>query len=193
MINMDKSESEELIDRIASHYAEILHLIGEDVSRDGLKDTPRRAAKALLYVTRGYRQDVDTVIHNAMFDAPGGDIVIVRDIEFYSLCEHHILPFFGTVNVGYIPGAKIVGLSKIARIVDMFARRLQVQERFADQLCDTLFDKLGAKGVIVECKARHLCMQMRGVEKQSSSTVAVASRGVFSESPELRKEFFSQL
>lgn len=190
---MDNSGSEELVGRIAEHYAEILRLIGEDVGRDGLKDTPIRAAKALLYVTRGYRQNVDAVIHNAMFDAPGGDMVIVRDIEFYSLCEHHILPFFGTVSVGYIPGKKIVGLSKVARIVDMFARRLQVQERFADQLCDTLYGKLGARGVIVECKARHLCMQMRGVEKQLSSTVSVASRGVFADSKELRTEFFSQL
>lgn len=190
---MSNSESDELVAKIATHYAEIIRLIGEDVNRDGLKDTPLRAAKALLYMTRGYHQDIDSVIHNAMFDAPGGDMVVVRDIEFYSLCEHHILPFFGTVSVGYIPGKKIVGLSKVARIVDMFARRLQVQERFVDQLCDVLFSKLGARGVIVNCRARHLCMQMRGVEKQSSSTVTIASRGLFSESQSLRKEFFSQL
>lgn len=187
------ADSDKIIKEIASHYEAIIRLIGEDVEREGLKDTPVRAAKALYYVTRGYRQDVDSVIHNAMFEAPGNDMVIVRDIEFYSLCEHHILPFFGTVSVGYVPGAKIVGLSKIARIVDLFARRLQVQERFAEQLCDTLYDKLGAQGVIVSCRARHLCMQMRGVEKQSSTTMTLATRGAFSGSAELRREFLDAI
>lgn len=186
-------DSENTIAEIAAHYREIIRLIGEDVGREGLKDTPERAAKALYYITRGYRQDVDAVIHGAMFENPGSGMVIVRDIEFYSLCEHHILPFFGTVSIGYMPGEKIVGLSKVARIVDLFARRLQVQERFAQQLCDMLYDKLDAKGVIVWCRARHLCMQMRGVEKQSSSTVTIATSGDFTSSEDLRMQFLTSI
>ena len=189
----DTFDSNEIVDQIAKHYSEILRLLGEDVNREGLKDTPQRAAKALYYITRGYRQDIDAVIHNALFKSPGSGMVVVRDIEFYSLCEHHILPFFGTVSVGYLPGEKIVGLSKVARIVDVFARRLQVQERFAEQLCETLYEKLQARGVIVQCRANHLCMQMRGVEKQSATTVSIASRGVLTDSVELRREFLSQI
>lgn len=185
--------SNDVIKEIASHYAEIIRLIGEDPTREGLVDTPMRAAKALYYVTRGYRQNIDDVIHGALFEAPGSGMIVVRDIEFYSLCEHHILPFFGTVSVGYLPGKKIVGLSKVARIVDVFARRLQVQERFAQQLCDTLFDHLEARGVMVSCRARHLCMQMRGVEKQSASTVTVATRGDFDIDESLRAQFFQAI
>lgn len=185
--------SNDVIKEIASHYAEIIRLIGEDPTREGLVDTPMRAAKALYYVTRGYRQNIDDVIHCALFEAPGSGMIVVRDIEFYSLCEHHILPFFGTVSVGYLPGKKIVGLSKVARIVDVFARRLQVQERFAQQLCDTLFDHLEARGVMVSCRARHLCMQMRGVEKQSASTVTVATRGDFDIDESLRAQFFQAI
>lgn len=181
------------IQQIASHYKAILNLIGEDCDREGLKDTPMRAAKALAYLTRGYAQDIDVVINNALFDSPSSEMVVVKDIEFYSLCEHHILPFFGTVSVGYIPGEKIVGLSKIARIVDVYARRLQVQERLAEQICEAIYKHLNARGVIVRCEARHLCMQMRGVQKQSSSTVSFASRGAFNESPELKKQFFQSL
>lgn len=189
----DNLYSSDVINKIAGHYSEILKLLGEDINREGLINTPQRAAKALYYITRGYRQDIDAVIHNALFEAPGSGMIVVRDIEFYSLCEHHILPFFGTVSVGYLPGDKIVGLSKVARIVDVFARRLQVQERFAEQLCETLYEKLGARGVIVQCRANHLCMQMRGVEKQSSTTVSIASRGVLTDSVELRQEFLSQI
>lgn len=189
----DTFEANDVIDKIAKHYSEILQLLGEDVNREGLKDTPQRAAKALYYVTRGYRQDIDKVIHNALFQSPSNGMVVVRDIEFYSLCEHHILPFFGTVSVGYLPGEKIIGLSKVARIVDMFARRLQVQERFAEQLCETLYEKLEARGVIVQCRANHLCMQMRGVEKQSSTTVSMATRGIFTDSVDMRREFLSQI
>lgn len=190
MANLQTADSDEIIAELASHYEAILRLIGEDCSREGLKNTPMRAAKALYYVTRGYRQNIEDVIHGAMFTAPSSDdMVIVRDIEFYSLCEHHILPFFGTVSVGYMPGDKIVGLSKIARIVDMFARRLQVQERFANELCDVLMDKLQARGVMIHCVARHLCMQMRGVEKQSASTVSIVSSGVFRDDKSLRDQF----
>ena len=189
----DNLYSSDVINKIAGHYSEILKLLGEDINREGLINTPQRAAKALYYITRGYRQDIDAVIHNALFEAPGSGMIVVRDIEFYSLCEHHILPFFGTVSVGYLPGDKIVGLSKVARIVDVFVRRLQVQERFAEQLCETLYEKLGARGVIVQCRANHLCMQMRGVEKQSSTTVSIASRGVLTDSVELRQEFLSHI
>ena len=192
-MSQKNEENESAIAEIAGHYAEILRLIGEDIEREGLKDTPERAAKALYFLTRGYRQGVDAVIHGAMFEAPGSGMVIVRDIEFYSLCEHHILPFFGTVSIGYLPGQQIVGLSKVARIVDMFARRLQVQERFAEQLCQILQDKLNARGVMVWCKARHLCMQMRGVEKQSASTVSIATRGLFVESEDLRRQFLASI
>ena len=189
----DNLYSSDVINKIAGHYSEILKLLGEDINREGLINTPQRAAKALYYITRGYRQDIDAVIHNALFEAPGSGMIVVRDIEFYSLCEHHILPFFGTVSVGYLPGDKIVGLSKVARIVDVFARRLLVQERFAEQFCETLYEKLGARGVIVQCRANHLCMQMRGVEKQSSTTVSIASRGVLTDSVELRQEFLSHI
>lgn len=189
--NLDSEQ--DVVKEIASHYAEIIRLIGEDVEREGLKDTPMRAAKALYYITRGYRQNIDAVIHGAMFESPGDGMVIVRDIEFYSLCEHHILPFFGTVSIGYLPGKKIVGLSKVARIVDMFARRLQVQERFSQQLCDMLYERLDARGVMVWCKARHLCMQMRGVEKQSSSTVSIATAGEFCSNEDFRRQFLQSI
>lgn len=190
---MEQNADETIINQIAEHYRAIIELIGEDSTRQGLIDTPQRAAKALYYCTRGYRQDIDSVIHSAMFDAPSSDIIVVRDIEFYSLCEHHILPFFGTVSVGYLPGEKIVGLSKIARIVDVFARRLQVQERFADQLCQTLYEHLQARGVMVSCRARHLCMQMRGVQKQLSETVTTASCGEFINSPSLKSQFLEAI
>lgn len=185
--------SDETLRQIAGHYREILKLIGEDMDRDGLVKTPERAAKAIAYCTRGYRQDLDKVINGAMFDSAGGNLVVVRDIEFYSLCEHHILPFFGHVTVGYLPGAKIVGLSKIARIVDMYARRLQVQERLTDELAGVLTNVLGARGVIVKCVARHLCMAMRGVSKEDSSTVTMAATGLLKTDADLRAEFFASI
>lgn len=189
----DITYSEDLINELASHYKAIIELLGEDPEREGLKKTPLRAARAMLYCTRGYHQDIDKVINGAMFNTEQSELVVVKDIEFYSLCEHHILPFFGHVSVGYIPGGKIVGLSKIARIVDMFARRLQVQEHFTSQLCSELYRVLGAKGVIVECRASHLCMKMRGVAKQNSETVTTASVGVLKMDNELRKQFYSSI
>ena len=185
--------TEDTIHQIARHYREIIRMIGEDPTREGLVDTPERAAKALYYLTRGYRQNITDVINGAPFEAPSSDMVVVRDIEFYSLCEHHILPFFGKVSIGYIPGEKIVGLSKVARIVDVFARRLQVQERFAVELCNTLQRELKAKGVIVCCRARHLCMQMRGVQKQNPMTVTTSSAGVFADDQSLREQFFASI
>lgn len=182
--------SDEVIEEIARHYEAIIKLIGEDVTREGLVKTPLRAAKAMAYVTRGYRQDADAIINDAIFTHEGSDMVIVRDIEFHSLCEHHILPFFGKVSIGYIPDGRTIGLSKLARLVDFYARRLQVQERMTAQICRIVMEKLGAKGVIVSCTAEHLCMKMRGVEKQLSHTTTVESLGVFKESDRLREEFF---
>lgn len=182
--------SEETIREIARHYEAIITLLGEDVTREGLVKTPMRAAKAMVYATRGYRQDADRLINGAIFTHEGSNMVIVRDIEFYSLCEHHILPFFGKVSIGYIPDGRTIGLSKLARLVDFYARRLQVQERLTAQICRIVMEKLGAKGVIVTCTADHLCMKMRGVEKQLPATTTIETAGAFSSSAELRDEFF---
>lgn len=179
--------------RIAAHIEAILREIGEDPSRPGLLKTPVRAARALMFITSGYSQDADGILKQALFTNEGSGMVVVRDIEFYSMCEHHILPFFGKVSIGYIPGDKIVGLSKIARMVNVFARRLQVQERFTAQLADTLLTALDAKGVIVRCCGEHLCMKMRGVEKQHAATVTDNYNGVFTERPDLRAEFLNSL
>ncbi len=187
------SDSDNIIEELASHYRAILSLLGEDIQREGLVKTPERAAKAMYYCTRGYRQGTGKVINGAIFSAPGSDLVIVRDIEFYSLCEHHILPFFGHVSIGYVPDGKIIGLSKFARIVDMFARRLQVQEALTAQICDELYRVLGAKGVIVSCRARHLCMEMRGVQKHDSTTVTTSARGILSTDTDLRNQFFQSI
>ncbi|MGN0214562.1 MAG: GTP cyclohydrolase I FolE [Muribaculaceae bacterium] len=185
----NNSEKEQLIDEIALHYKKILELIGENPEREGLKKTPRRAAKALVDVTRGYAQHPDEYVKSALFEYSGSKMVVVKDIEFYSLCEHHILPFFGTVSVGYIPDGSMVGLSKIARVVDAFAHRLQVQERLTAEICDSLYENLSSKGVIVAVSAGHLCMKMRGVEKQGANTLTLEYRGDF-ENPQLRDEFF---
>lgn len=185
-------EHKERIDAIAAHYRAILELLGEDTEREGLKRTPFRAAKALVEVTQGYEQNPSDLIRSAMFDYSGRSMVIVKDIEFYSLCEHHILPFFGKVSVGYIPEGKIVGLSKIARVVNALAKRLQVQERLTSELCEVLTATLGAKGVIVLCEAGHLCMKMRGVEKQDSMTSTLEYSGVFDDE-KLRSEFMEML
>lgn len=181
------------IEAIAEHYREILRLVGEDVEREGLAKTPIRAAKALYYLTSGYRTDATQIMKQALFEHDGSRMIIVKDIEFYSMCEHHILPFFGRVSIGYIPDGKIVGLSKLARIVNVFARRLQVQERLTGQICSEVMNVVEAKGVIVICNGEHLCMKMRGVEKQDSSTTTVDYAGVFSDDVRLREEFFANL
>lgn len=188
-----ESHDEDLVAEIASHYREILKLIGEDPDREGLVKTPVRAAKALVDITAGYRQNPLDVARKAVFEHAGSRMVIVKDIEFYSMCEHHILPFFGKVSIGYIPKGKMIGLSKLARIVDCFARRLQVQERLTAQVCSLLSEALPNDGVIVACDAEHLCMKMRGVEKQDSSTVTLDYNGRFEEDPRLRTEFFDSL
>ena len=188
----DKRYTEETINEIAGHLKEVMRLLGEDVEREGLLKTPRRAAKALLYNTSGYTKDADEVLNAAVFTHPGSEIVIVKDIEFYSLCEHHLLPFFGHVSVGYIPNGKIVGLSKIARVVDVFARRLQVQERLTREVAEAVMRTLSTSGVMVVCTAQHLCMKMRGVEKQDTTTVTMQYRGEFEKSA-LRQEFYKLL
>ena len=163
--------------------------IGEDPDREGLIKTPERVARSLKFLTRGYQQDIEKVINGAIFTQDCDDMVIVKDIEFYSLCEHHMLPFFGKCHVGYIPQKKIIGVSKIARIVDMFARRLQVQERLTKQIAHAIFETLDAEGVGVVIDARHLCMQMRGVEKQNSVMTTSSMLGSFRRELATRNEF----
>jgi len=176
-------------DRLQELYRQILIEIGEDPDREGLARTPARAAQALRDFTRGYGQDVSTVLNRAIFSEEYDDMVIVRDIEMYSLCEHHLVPFYGCVNVGYLPQGKIVGLSKIARVVDMFARRLQVQERLTHEIAHALNDAIEPRGVAVVIQARHLCMMSRGVEKQHSSMVTSCVLGAFRDDHSTRQEF----
>ena len=184
---------EERIEQIAGHLSQIISLLGEDPAREGLVKTPVRAAKALYYITSGYRQDAEATLSSAMFENEGSKVVTVKGIEFYSMCEHHVLPFFGTVSIAYIPGDKIVGLSKLARIVDICAHKLQVQERLTAQIADIVAKTLGAKGVLVVCEAQHMCMKMRGVEKQNASTLTIDYNGSFESDPELRRDTLEQL
>lgn len=178
-------------DSIAPHMKEILEALGEDPNRDGLVRTPERAEKALRYLTSGYSADVQQIVNDALFDVKYDEVVIVRDIEFFSLCEHHMLPFFGKVHVAYLPESKVIGLSKIPRIVDVFARRLQIQERLTQQIAETLQELLHPKGVAVICEARHFCMMMRGVEKQHSGAITSAMLGAFRDNRETRHELLS--
>lgn len=172
-------------------YQKLIQLIGEDVNRDGLKKTPERASKAFAYLTNGYKKDVSKVINNALFSSDNDDMIIVKDIELYSLCEHHILPFFGKCHIGYLPNGKIIGLSKVARVVDIFARRLQVQENLTKQIAESLREHIGAKGVGVVIEAKHLCMMMRGVEKQNSIMTTSCMLGDFRTQNSTRAEFLS--
>ena len=172
-------------------FAEVLTRVGEDPARDGLVNTPKRVAESLQFLTRGYSQTVDEVIHGALFDVDYDEMVIVKDIEFYSQCEHHLLPFFGRAHVAYIPQGKVIGLSKIPRIVDVFARRLQVQERLTQQVAEAIEDAIHPQGVAVILEAQHLCMMMRGVEKQSSQTITSAMLGVFKTQIQTRNELMS--
>ena len=172
-------------------YRSLIKNIGEDVSREGLKDTPKRAAKAFEYLTKGYKENINAVVNNAIFESDNDEMIIVKDIEMYSLCEHHLLPFFGKCHVGYLPKGKIIGLSKIARIVDIFARRLQVQENLTKQIAETLMKCTGAIGVGVVVEAQHLCMMMRGVEKQNSIMKTSCMLGAFRKDISTRTEFLS--
>jgi GTP cyclohydrolase IA len=183
------SHSEE--GKIAELMRDVLSRLGEDPEREGLVRTPLRTERALKYLTSGYRADIKEIVNGALFDVQYDEMVIVKDIEFFSLCEHHLLPFYGKAHVAYLPGEKVIGLSKIPRVVDMFARRLQVQERMTQQIAQTLDEVLKPKGVGVICEARHFCMMMRGVEKQHSGTVTSSILGAFRENKETRDEFLS--
>ena len=181
----------ETTDQLAKKYSEILGLLGEDPNRDGLVDTPVRAAKAMQFLTRGYKQSLDEVVNNAIFESDNDEMVIVKDIEVYSLCEHHLLPFIGKCHVAYLPTGKVIGLSKIARIIDMFARRLQIQENMAKQVAEAIMQVTDASGVGVVIEAKHMCMMMRGVEKQNSTMMTSLMLGTFRTNPATRSEFLN--
>jgi GTP cyclohydrolase IA len=179
------------ITRIEPLVRQLLVELGEDPGREGLLKTPERVAKALAFLTQGYRADLRTVINDALFTQDTSSMVIVKDIEVYSMCEHHMLPFFGRCHVGYIPNGKVFGVSKLARLVDMYARRLQLQERLSEQISQVVMHEIGAKGVGVMIEAKHLCMMMRGVEKQNSVMVTSSVLGVFRDNLATREEFLS--
>ena len=172
-------------------YKQILEQIGEDPSRPGLQDTPQRAANAIRYLTKGYNESLDDIINNALFDSDMSEMVVVKDIELYSMCEHHLLPFLGKCHVGYLPNGRVLGLSKIARIVDYFARRLQIQERLTTEIANCIESITGARGVAVVIEAKHLCMMMRGVEKQNSTMLTSVMLGEMRDSPCSRSEFLN--
>ncbi|MBP77571.1 MAG: GTP cyclohydrolase I FolE [Pseudomonadales bacterium] len=177
------------IEKLTRHYANIIEELDENPTRDGLKNTPERAAKAMQFLCRGYEQSLDELVNNALFESDNDEMVIVKDIELYSLCEHHMLPFIGKAHVAYIPTGKVVGLSKIARIVDMFARRLQIQENLTRQIAEAIQTVTNAEGVAVVIEAKHMCMMMRGVEKQNSTMYSSVMLGAFRESGNTRQEF----
>ena len=187
-----ETEFRDGLDELAAHSKSILSLLGEDPEREGLQKTPMRVAKAMQILTRGYTQDPRKVLTDALFEEKYNQMVIVKDIDFFSMCEHHILPFYGKVHVAYIPNGYITGLSKIARVVDIFSHRLQVQERLTEQIMECINDTLKPQGVMVVIEAKHMCMQMRGVEKQNSITTTSAYSGVF-ESLKTRNEFMNLL
>jgi GTP cyclohydrolase I len=172
-------------------FKQLLISIGEDINRQGLRDTPKRAADAIRYLTQGYQQDIDQIVNQAVFEADTNEMILVKNIELYSLCEHHLLPFIGKCHVAYIPNGKVIGLSKVARIVDVFARRLQIQERLTKQIADTIMKYTQATGVAVVIEAQHLCMMMRGVQKQNSVMTTSCVLGEFHEDSSTRAEFLS--
>ena len=178
-------------DRVSVSYFDILKDLGENPAREGLLKTPERAAKAMRFLTSGYQTNLEDIVNGALFDVKTSGMVIVRDIEFYSMCEHHMLPFFGKMHVAYLPGRRVIGLSKIPRIVDMFARRLQVQEQLTEQVAQAVTEILDPKGVGVIAEARHFCMMMRGVEKQHSGTITSTMLGEFRAKKATRDEFLS--
>jgi GTP cyclohydrolase I len=176
---------------IAPHIREILRALGEDPGREGLANTPARVDQALRFLTSGYKMDIRKIVNRALYDVKYDEMVVVRDIEFFSMCEHHMLPFFGKMHVAYLPQSKVIGLSKIPRIVDAFARRLQIQERLTQQVAETIQEIIDPVGVGVICEARHFCMMMRGVEKQHSGAMTSAMLGAFRERKETRDEFLA--
>ena len=181
------------LDRIARAYRQLLESVGEDAHREGLRRTPDRAARAFEFLTQGYRQDLEEIINDAVFASAASEIILVKDIELYSLCEHHLLPFIGRAHVAYIPNGKVIGLSKVARIVDVFARRLQIQENLTTQIAESLMRCLEPSGVAVVVEAKHLCMMMRGVEKQNSVMKTSCLLGTFKDDARTRSEFLSLL
>jgi GTP cyclohydrolase I len=187
--NLDAAPDETYDEAFESLIRQMLERVGEDPQREGLQRTPLRVAKAMDFLTSGYQMTVEEVVSNAVFNEDCKEMVVVRGIEFYSLCEHHMLPFFGRAHVGYLPNGKVVGLSKVARVVDVFARRLQVQERLTNQIADALMEVLAPHGVAVVMEASHTCMMMRGVQKQNSSTVTSSMRGSFQDDARTRAEF----
>lgn len=187
----EESYNTDTLDSLKKHYTKVLDLIGEDSSREGLIKTPERLAKAMQFLTHGYDINPSEILESAMFSENYSQMVLVKEIEFYSLCEHHLLPFFGKAHIAYIPDGKIVGLSKVPRVVDAFSRRLQVQERLTNEIRDCIQNTLKPKGVAVVMEARHLCMQIRGVEKQNSMTTTSAFSGAFLDSEKTRLEFMN--
>ena len=173
--------------------AQLISGLGEDITREGIVKTPHRVEKSMRYLMSGYQLTVEEVINNALFESEGSEMIIVKDIEFYSMCEHHMLPFFGKAHIAYIPNKHILGLSKFARITDVFARRMQVQERMTTQIADSLLEVLDPMGIAVVTEAQHLCMMMRGVQKQASTTRTSAVRGIFKTDPRTRQEFFDSI
>lgn len=188
---MTKPVDDAALNTMEHAYRDIIIAIGEDLSRPGLADTPLRAAKAMQFLTRGYEQDVDKVINNALFPSSSEEMVIVKNIELYSMCEHHMLPFIGKCHVAYLPRGKVIGLSKIARIVDMYARRLQIQENLTKEIAEVIIQKTNASGAAVIIEAQHMCMMMRGVEKQNSVMTTSCMLGAFRNSQNTRNEFLS--
>lgn len=178
---------------VADHYAQIIKHCGEDLEREGLLDTPMRAAKAFGYLTRGYHQSLEVVANDAIFPSDNPELVLVQNIEFYSLCEHHLLPFYGVAHVGYLPASKVLGLSKVARIVDMYARRLQIQENLTQQVAQAIQTLTDCRGVAVVMDASHMCMMMRGVGKQQSTTRTLSMLGELQSDPQARSEFLSAI
>ncbi|MFT7260661.1 MAG: GTP cyclohydrolase I, partial [Glaciecola sp.] len=181
--------SGEAMKALSDLYSQVITELGEDVNREGLLDTPKRAAKAMQFLTSGYEQSLKDIVNNAVFSSDNDEMVVISDIEMYSMCEHHMLPFIGKVHIGYLPNGNVLGLSKFARITDMFSRRLQIQENLTKQIAETIQEVTGARGVAVVIEARHMCMMMRGVQKQNSSMSTSVMLGSFRESPATRSEF----
>lgn len=180
-------------EKLTELYANIITNVGEDIEREGLVDTPSRAAKAMEFLTSGYKQSLDEVVNGALFDSDIDEMIIVKGIEMYSLCEHHLLPIIGHAHVAYIPQGKVIGLSKVARIVEMYARRFQIQEQLTKQIADAIMEVTGALGVAVTVEAQHMCMMMRGVQKQNSQMITSVMLGVFRDEPECRAEYLQLL
>ncbi|MDY7115305.1 GTP cyclohydrolase I FolE [Halomonas sp. SSL-5] len=178
-----------MTEELANHYRQIILALGEDPEREGLRDTPKRAAKAMQFLNRGYLQSLEEIVNGAVFESETDEMVLVKDIELYSMCEHHLLPFIGKCHIAYLPDGKVLGLSKFARIVDMFARRMQIQENLTRQIAEAVQEVTGARGVAVVIEARHLCMMMRGVEKQNSSMTSSVMLGAFRQNQSTRQEF----